>query len=215
MNGPWSYRDMTYFGDKPHLVGAYEHLTPGGCIVVGTSRETWKDLDAAYRLFKKKTDYDVIAINDIAHQLRKRINHIASLHNKLPGPLRQIRKVKMLEHVITHSQKPYEGVDIAWGAVGQGGTSGFFGVKLAYIMGYSKIVVCGIGMDDTGHYYDPEDHNWNGSGLYAEADRAAWIEHRRKYPLFRDSVRVMSGTLKDLFGEPTTDWIYQGQEALV
>ena len=63
-------------------------------------------------------------------------------------------------------------------------------------------------MDDTGHYYDPEDCKWNGSQIYDNGHRKPWEELHRDNEFARKKVRVMSGTLMELYGRPTSDWIY-------
>jgi len=211
MDDLWEHNGIKARGAKPALVGAYDHLRPGGCIVLGTSRKAWTDLDEALELFKSERDYDIIAINDIAHQMRRPIAHIVSLHKEILGPLRQIRQVKMqdMEHVHTHGHRPYEGVDFVWGSIAtSGGTSGLFAVKAAVAMGYSKIVVAGVGIDKTGHYYDPEDHNGNGAGVFDEACREPWKDLWRDNPEFKKRVRILSGSLMDLYGRPTQEWVY-------
>lgn len=179
----------------------------GACIILGCSRDVWADFDEALALFKNNDDYHVMAINDIAHQIRKPINHIVSTHKELPGPLRQIRRVKMLEDVATHSIKEYPGVDHVWGAIA--GNSGMFALKIALLMGYEKIIVCGIACDGTGHYYDPVDHMGNGSGTFDERHQRIWHELHRDSPEARNNVRVMSGQFKQLYGKADHGWIWQ------
>lgn len=183
----------------PKMIDIYD----GSCIVLGCSRNAWKDYAEAVAMLGES--FHVMAVNDIAHQIRKPINHIVSAHKELPGPLRKIRKIKMLEDVVTHSTKPYAGVDHAWGAIE--GNSGMFAVKIALLMGYTKIIVCGIAMDGTGHYYDPDDHMGNGSGTFDDRHRVIWRELHRDSPEARSRVRVMSGTQMDLYTRPTPEWV--------
>ena len=183
----------------------------GACIVLGTSRKAWTDLDEAISMLEfNGCGYDIMAINDIAHQLRKPIKHIVSTHKEIVGPLRQIRKVKMLEEVTTHSIKPHPGVDVAWGALT--GNSGMFAALVAILLGYEKIIVCGIGMDLTGHYYDPVDPKANGSGMFRDGHRAIWREFKRDNAE-ASRVRVMSGTQMELYGRPDHGWINEKKES--
>ena len=209
----WEHNGIKASGFKPSVVGQYEDRDPGGCIVMGGSKLVWDDYYEASRMFKDKKDYDIIAVNDIGAQFKKeQIQHICSLHHRIVGALKILRNERgMLEDCQTHSAKEYDGVDHAWGNIAtSGGTSGFFAVKLALAMGYKKIIVCGCGIDNTGHYFDPETPSDNDSTWFDEACQAPWKDTHRDNEEARKRVRVMSGKLEGVYGKPDYNWVYEG-----
>lgn len=208
----WRHNGVEGHGVMPSFTGMYEKSEPGGCIILGCSKAVWDDYDAARRYFEKERHYDIIAINDIGIQFKsERIQHICSLHEAMPGPIRDLRKIRIDGHCHTHSHKEHDGVDFVWNSLAtNGGTSGIFAVKIAVAMGYHKIIVCGCGLDKTGHYYDPEKPEDNVNGWFDEPCRMPWKDLHKENEQVRNRVRVMSGELKELFGKPDHDWIYRG-----
>ena len=208
----WEHNGVTAHGIKPQQVGTYEDCEPGGLIILGGSKLVWEDYKNAKAFFKRDRDYDIIGINDIAALFKAEpIQHIASLHPQMLGPLRQLREVRIHGHCHTHSGRAHDGVDIVWGNITtDGGTSGIFAVKIALAMGYKKIIVCGCGLDKTGHFYDPEVPEDNVNGWFDRACQMPWEDLHKVNEYARDRVRVMSGLLSKKFGLPTYNWIYGG-----
>lgn len=196
--------------EKPALAGAYNDFEPGGCIILGGSKEVWNDYFEARKMFNKEGDYNIIAINDIAALFKaEHVDHIAAVHHEMCGPLRKLRLVRKQGHCHTHSERPAEGVDLVWGRLTRaGGTSAMFAVKIAIAMGYKKIILCGCGLDKTGHFYDPEIPEDNDHGWFDEACRAPWLDLHKANKEVRNRVRVMSGHLKKLYKKPDHGWVY-------
>ena len=198
--------------EKPAHAGIYNEVEPGALLILGASKLVWEDYFKARALFDKKRDYDIMAINDIASLFKaEHVNHICSVHQKIPGLVRELREVRIAGFCHTHAPRYHEGVDMVWGELTRsGGTSAMFAVKIAIAMGYKKIILCGCGLDKTGHFYDPENPEDNKNSWFDEACRAPWKDFRKDNAEAKRRVRVMSGELKELYGEPAKDWIYEG-----
>lgn len=77
------------------------------------------------------------------------------------------------------------------------GSSGLFALRLALHMGFARVLLCGIPLDGSGHFYDPP-----GAAGYFTDQRPYW-EPFRNHP----SVRATSGYTRELFGPPEKGFI--------
>jgi len=209
---PWKYREISGYGEKPRIVGAYEEVYPGGLLILGGGRTVWEDYRKAKSLFNTEREYEIMCINDIAGQFKaETIQHIVSCHQRLPKALSIMRKEKsMLEACLLHSSKPSPGLDFVWEKVStNGGSSAMLAVKIAIAIGYNKIILCGVPLDTSGHYFDPPVHKDNSSSWFDGATRNVWKEFYRDNAFARDNVMFMSGTMQEIYhGEPTREWVY-------
>lgn len=69
------------------------------------------------------------------------------------------------------------------------GTSSFFAVKIARKLPYSEIVLAGVPMDESGHYYDPPDKSNVYHGMFDHWSRI-------------EGVTSLSGRTRALLGAP-------------
>ena len=153
-----------------------------------------------------------MCVNDIAGQFRAEpIHHAVSLHKRILPAVKLLRVEKsMLEKITTHSCLHHDGVDVVWNLHNSGGTSGLFAVKIALLLGYEKIIVCGVPMDNSGHYFDPDDVNVNQAAKFGDdkATIAPWSDiAKREVP--KQRVRSMSGRTATILGKPTKEWVAQ------
>jgi len=187
----------------PAVAKTYE----GGLLIVGGGKCVWDDYFAAMELIQ--AEWPIMCVNDIAYQFKVRpITHAVSVHPKLLPPVNIIRHEKsMLEHVTTHSHVHHPGVSYEWPIENVGGTSGLFAVKVAIVMGYTKILLCGIPMDGTGHYFDPPDAKANHTDSFdGMGQLQPWHDAARsKY--VQERVRSMSGRTASVLGKPTKEWV--------
>lgn len=194
------------------MEGAYESSNMG-LLVLGGGRKVWEDYETAKGLFDGPQDYEIMCINDIAGQFKaETIEHIVSCHGELCGAFRTVRHEKsMLEHTWTHSDQKKAGVDRHWGINTCGGTSSMLAVKIAVVMGYKKIILCGIPFDDNGHYFDPPEKEKNRSTTFGDDTRfQIWKEFLRDCQISKDRVRALNSRLTELYGEPTREWTHGG-----
>lgn len=200
----YRYRGIKVSGEKIEPVASREGQR---LLILGGSKTVWTDYFEARKLMPKP--YDIMCINDIAGVFKcEPINHIVSLHAVLCEPLRILRREKgMVEHVITHSYKHRPGVQVCWDGVQEGEESGHLALKIALLMGYEKIIICGISLDNKGHFFDPKDPSMNNSTVFnVRKDDRAW----EKYSHIEECAKrtkAISGRLASIFGYPKEDWL--------
>jgi hypothetical protein len=85
------------------------------------------------------------------------------------------------------------------------GTSGLNAVYVGLGLGYEKIILCGIPLDNDGHFFDPP---WKSTNFLREVaskrpgpDQVRFWTHARD-TVFGGKVFSMSGRTRDLLGEP-------------
>lgn len=174
-------------------------------MICGSGRCLWDDV----RRFQSDVPCDVMAVNHAGMYLPVQFHHWVSVHGEIfqwMTPLRanghyfvgnpRDQKVRPLRHGwMTHSIKQWPGVDHVWEMRDIGtGSSGLFACKVAMALGYKKIVLCGVPLDNSGHFYDPpsEETHYSDSVKY-------WEEF---LPSMRGRVFSMSGFTRELLGEP-------------
>lgn len=160
-------------------------------LVVGGAACVWDDLAAAQAL----GEYDVVAaVNDVGAKL-DRLDFWCSLHpDKFPRWMKARGSSDNIE-LWAHTKAgklPLHVID-DWG-----GSSGLFAVRVLLEKGFTRIVLCGVPMEPTAHFFDTR--AWVDCVSY----RAAW---QRRQPFLSRYVRSMSGWTRDLLGEPSSDWL--------
>lgn len=210
----WESNGIFGRGEKaPVIAGQYS----GTAVVLGSARCIWDDMD--------KIDFDspkvqVIAINDMIMHYKGILSHAVSLHPEEPPLWRQLRWTNACAsggHIYTHSHRlpenndnlpPYEfktrhALDFLWEIEGgRGGSSGLFACMVGLALGYERIILAGIPIDGTGHFFDPPDKKVNqflGQNITWE-----WENARDKY--FQGRVKSMSGRTMEWLGYPPAEW---------
>lgn len=184
----------------------------GNLLILGGGRCVWGDYEKA-RIFFDLTgynngSYEIMCVNDIATQFKAEpIHHAVSLHKGILSAVMPMRKEKaMFERVLRHSNADASNVDVNWAISNVGGTSGLFAVKIALVMGYMKIILCGIPMDCSGHYFDPVDSELNQAAQFKDKSVLSPWRDAAQVDEFRERVRSMSGRTAGFLGEPTQEW---------
>lgn len=181
----------------PALLNKYK----GWVVVLGTGRTVWDDS----KRFNQR-GYGVVTINNMTLHYREKIDHSCSMHPEEPELWRKLRITYDRDPVfLTHSHSNgHSKTNFNWHIErGGSGTSGLFAVMLALALGYEKVVLCGIPLDDQGHFYDPPGFR---DGVFkSDFIRREWREVSQLY--FKDRVRSLSGWTRDLLGEPDEQWL--------
>lgn len=168
----------------------------GVCLVVSSGRSVWDDLLlAGYETTKWQQDACVIAVNDVGMHLPCKIDHWFSNDTRwLPKwfEARRPSLQKMDERIYTHTCAIRGITDYFWPWPGNG-TSSMGAVLTALAMGYDEIKVCGVPMDDSGHYFDPP---WVKTSFHRSGSVRFWERAIRE--LFCGKVNIMSGNLKEI-----------------
>lgn len=175
------------------FVGKYS----GKCVVVGTGWSMWDDLLAAgFVKNAYRQPFTVIAINRAVQDLPCFVDHGYSNHAKLLKVWHAGRdevhqkKDKHAGMTILHSNR--DGVDVNWKWPGWG-TSTMGGLLMALAMGFDDISVCGMPMDNGGHYYDPP---WHETNFENDNNERVWQQAAAR--VFHGKVKIISGRFKEL-----------------
>ena len=176
-------------------------------VIVGSGRCVWDDLQKLWPI----TD-DVMCVNDMIMFYPEDIDHIFSLHgNKLATwwaarfiPYKQ-RFTKIPKFHTANNEQNVPSHYRRWDFAG-GGTSGLAACFAGIGLGYDSIVLCGVPIDNSGHFWEAP---WEGTNFQREIanahgqirgdGRRFWVNAKEK---FNGRVKSMSGYTKKLLGSP-------------
>ena len=194
--------------DKADFLDDIESLRPKpekDCLlIVGDATGVWDDVE---EFFKFGIPHDTMLINHVATVWPWPFEHFVAGDSHMI-PMQDIAK-GLSSTVIKHCWNPTsEGFDIRWirGSGGWQGTTANLAVKIGIALDYLKMVLAGIPMDFSGHWYNdalPEDDVKRSSDHRAHLQK--WIELANR-PVAR-FIRSMSGNTAELFGKPTKEWL--------
>ena len=174
-------------------------------IVVGGARCVWDDMAlVGVRGGADNNGYDVMCVNDIVIHYPGRVLHFYSNDHRWMGKWidarRELHTRKYGTIRFTHSCGA--GGEHTWPWPGHG-SSALGAVYTGLAMGYSQIVLCGIPLDDSGHYFDPPWITTNFKREVGKMDNGNmmyWQGARDK--TFENRVKSCSGRTRDLLGSP-------------
>lgn len=143
-----------------------------------------------------------MCVNDIVMHIPLKVSHAYSNDVlRLPWWVKARRpryRSRFQEQIITHSCN--SGVQYRWPFPGHG-TSALNACYIGIAMGYERIVLIGIPLDNTGHYFEPP---WEESNFLREVPEDGsfhfWRLAAKK--IFCGRVKSMSGRTRELLGEP-------------
>ena len=191
-------RDFTH--QLPDLAGAYCGLV----FVVGSARCVWDDLHRAGMTKNDDSHKHVLCVNDMIMHYPGAVEHAYSNNHVWLPKWIQARR----DQYITRWGKPRynhsnrAGGQHTWPWPGHG-TSGLNAVYTAIALGYEDIRLCGIPLDDSGHYFEPE---WMTSNFVREVpDKDDGLKYwsNAKKRIFKGRVTSYSGRTMKLLGEPS------------
>ena len=126
-------------------------------IVVGGARCVWEDLALmGIRGGEDNNGYDVMCVNDIIMHYPGKVMHFFSNdHRWMPKWIEARRELHTRKYGgVRHTHSCGTGGAHTWPWPGHG-SSALGAVYTGLAMGYTTIVLCGIPLDDSGHYFDP------------------------------------------------------------
>lgn len=177
-------------------------------LIIGDATGVLKDLEDWYKLAEGIVEYDTMCVNYAPMICPHPIQHYAAgdAHMK---DMQEIAK-NLPSNVVKHAWNPgCKHFDIRWMRNGRGGwngTSGNLAFKIGLAFDYTRIILAGCPMDNSGNWYKP---------LIPSNDEKANKDHRAHLwkwmeiacrPVSR-FVRSMSGNTKDLLGRPSREWL--------
>lgn len=171
-------------------------------IVVGGANCVWSDYERAKALVGE-LDFDTFVINDTIPVFPDYINNAVSLHpNKFPGWARERNKAGLN---IPDKAWSFVGSKLVTNTTGDwGGSSGLFSVKIALELGFTKIILCGVPMDETFRHIKRK-VNWASCNAF----KRGW---NNRMQLLVGKVKSFSGWTKTQLGEPTKEWLCEQKE---
>ena len=182
-------------------------------LIVGDASKVLDDIRAWYELAEGIVPYDTMAVNYSAMIIPHPIQHYAAGDAHMPDMQRVARSLR--KEVIKHAWNPgCVGFDVRWVRNGRGGwngTSANLATKIALALDYTRIVLAGCPMDNSGNWYKamiPENDIKYGKDHRAHMWK--WTEISTR-PIGR-FIRSMSGNTAELFGKPSREWLLHETE---
>jgi len=177
-------------------------------LIIGDGRNVLDDIRSWYNLAAGIVPYDTMCVNYSAMICPHKFEHYAAGDSHMLDMQAVARSLPA--DVVKHAWNPRAVMfDIRWirnGRGGWNGTSGNLALKIGLAFDYTRIVLAGCPMDNSGNWYsntipqedvksnkDHRHHLWK------------WMEISLR-PIGR-FVRSLSGNTRDLFGEPTREWL--------
>ena len=164
-------------------------------MIAAGGRCVWDDI-AKIRI--NTQEHDVMAINDVGMHLPYKLAHWYSNDNVLlpywfgarrPKFRRELDQFQPIELHSCHA-----GMKHHWKIPGHG-TSGLNAVYVALLMGYDDIVIVGMPLDDSGHYFDAPWEKSNFSKEVPDRDDGLRYWSGAAERLFDGRVKAVSGRL--------------------
>lgn len=166
----------------------------GACLVVGSSRDVWLEVGDTNRWRESA----VLAVNDMIMYWPTRLHHAYSNDWRFINGWCELRRPLWIDRgdqgvrPLRHCFRP-AGNATVWPWPGTG-TSGLNAVFTAVGLGYDPVIVAGMAMDDSGHFFDPPG-KWTNYGH----ERRFWVNCAEA---LRGTVYGLSGFVKDLLRPP-------------
>jgi len=177
-------------------------------LIIGDSLKVLEDIGAWYDLAEGVVEYDTFCLNYSAMICPHPMQHYGAGDGHMPD-MQAVAK-GLPKEVLKHAWNPgCVGFDVRWVRNGRGGwngTSANLALKIVLALDYTRIVLAGCPMDNTGNWYKP---------LLKPQDIKTTKDHRHHLwkwtematrPIGR-FIRSMSGNTADLFGRPTREWL--------
>jgi len=205
----------------PRIAGEFS----GPCVVVGSAGCVWDDLERLGarpdRIFEGQylPQFGCVTVNDMVMHYPGRVYHAYSNDRWMLGKWAGARRPLYRSHV-DDSQKIYlhcyqGSQDNVWPWPGHG-SSGLGAVFTALALGYDPVIICGVPLDDSNHYFEPPRTKANFTrevppvknrkpqmigrfGLTGE-EPSYWENAARV--VFQGRVKSMSGRTRELLGAP-------------
>lgn len=184
---------------------------PNWFLVLGGSDSLWDDVAAVETLLGRPWPGLVVATNDAGVAWPRRLDHWATKHPEDIAAREREREARAREHGYTsdgHTTWARRNPTLVdrileeWG----GSSSGLYAITVGEEVTEEprRGILCGMGLDETPHFFDDEPWQW------AESH---WKAFERNYPKMRGWVRSMSGRTRRLTGVPTIDWMMEASRA--
>ncbi len=171
------------------------------CCIVGDGGTAVEDL-LVFRAYNVPAEYMAVNLaGRLLEHLGIQVDHWATLEPRFFADESKRLGDALSKH--TGADLAETGFNFYWSKKPPGwdGTGGLFAAKIALAMGYDRIVLCGIPMDGSGHWYSKGDDT-RGLDIFI----GPWIEFAKRLDVI-NRVRSMSGRTRQLLGAPNRDFL--------
>ena len=177
-------------------------------LILGDGRNVLEDVGAWYDIAEGVVPYDTMCLNYSALICPHPFEHFAAGDAHMPDMQAVAKQIP--DDVIKHAWNPGSyGFDVRWVRNGRGGwngTSANLAYKIALALDYTRIVLAGCPMDQSGNWYTEEMQD---DDIKKQKDHRShlwkWMEMATR-PI-GSFMKSMSGNTADLFGKPTREWL--------
>jgi hypothetical protein len=183
-------------------------------LIIGDGSNVLKDIEEWYGIAQGIIPYDTMCINYSALICPHPFQHLAAGD----AHMKEMQYVasQCPKGVVKHGWNPgCKNFDVRWIRNGRGGwhgTSANLAVKIGIALDYTRIVLAGCPMDDSGNWYKPHIPD---NDIKKNKDHRIhlwkWMEIAIR-PIGK-FIRSMSGNTADLFGKPTREWLIHEPES--
>jgi hypothetical protein len=147
---------------------------------------------------------DIMAVNDVGMYVPFQLLHLYSNHADMLKFWRKCRRknFQALDQYAITTHSCNGGADVHHEDLPGHGTSGLNAVYLGLKLGYGNIVLAGVPLDDSGHFFEAP---WCKSNFTREVpDRNDGLRHwaRANREIFNGRVKSLSGRTAQLLGTP-------------
>jgi hypothetical protein len=184
-------------------------------LIIGDGSNVLKDIGEWYEIAEGIVEYDTMCVNYSPLICPHPFQHYAAgdAHRKDMQEVAKSLPKEVIKHAWNFGSK---GFDVNWRRNGRGGwngTSANLAFKIGLALDYTRIVLAGCPMDDSGNWYKPMIPT---NDIKANKDHRPhlwkWMEIACR-PVGK-FVRSMSGNTKDLLGYPTREWLLHEAEEI-
>jgi hypothetical protein len=203
--------------ELPPIAGSYRGRS---LLVCGDAACIWRDLegfgardDGGPRGRVRREGWDILTVNKLVETFPGNIEHVYSNEPHILDPFLRARRNEYIREFDgpkhRHSCNRGDGYHV-W-PLGGHGTSGLGAVLTGIGLGYDRIVICGIPLDDSGHNGEPP---WRRGNFTREAapNVATGVNSHWARAIkfaFAGKVKSMSGRTRDWMGGPCCDWKFE------
>jgi hypothetical protein len=165
------------------------------CLIVGGAECVHEDIENALSM----AEFDlIVVVKRMLPVWRGPVHAFVTLHSDTAAATIQERRARGLSMDFeTFCTRPIRGVRTRviedWK-----GSSGLLAVKVAKLLGASRIVLAGVPMDARPHFDRAQP--WQ----FVYSYRSGWEKH---LPEYRSITRSMSGWTRNVLGTPTPEWL--------
>jgi hypothetical protein len=149
---------------------------------------------------------DYMAVNDIGAYWQGTLRHWLTLHPEyMPGwkTFRANHNFGLGWGVEIHGNKFAPAIDHVWSIANSGGSGGLYACLVGLALGYNRVVLVGMPIDDSRHFFDAP---WySGVPLGGSTQGDVWMQAKDRQ--FKGRVRSMSGRTRLWLGAPTKEWM--------